>query len=155
MNEYGDYSGKCNNQLLQFNPDEKAWINLKCFGTVPEPRSFHAAPTFVDKTWLFGGISYTKVLDDLYELDIPSVTWRKIRSHYTPRGHGYGSLTVATDFHLVLIGFQTELSNETFIMDLQSQSWRKQSSCDKVCVEIRNLLQSCLRFLLLRHRHVC
>ena len=134
LNKYGDYNGKYNNQLLQFNPDEKEWINLKCFGTVPELRAYHSATASVDKAWLFGGVNNTQELD-LYELNMHSLTWTKISDHHTPQLSEVCSLSfTAVGFQLVLNGFTTKLSNETWIMDVQSQSWRLHS-CDKVCPE--------------------
>ena len=41
--DYGDFSGSCNNQLLQFNISLKEWKNIQCFGAIPTPRMQHAS----------------------------------------------------------------------------------------------------------------
>ena len=138
LNEYGDYNDEYNNQLLQFNPDKMEWINLRCFGTAPEPREQHAATTFIDKTLLCGRHNDTQIFDDLYELDMPSLTWTKISGPHIPRlgGIGIRSLNVTTDYQLVLHQYKSiEKPSETWIIDLKSWSWRLHS-CDKVCPKL-------------------
>ena len=135
LNEYGDYNNACNNQLLQFNLDEMEWINLRCFGTVPEPRKRHVATTFIHKTWLCGGHSGNQIFDDLYELDMPSLIWTKMNGHHIPKGRGLRCLNVTTDLQLVLHYQSIGKPSETWIMDLQSRFWR-QHSYDKVCPEL-------------------
>ena len=133
LNEYGDYTQGCNNQLLQLNPNKMEWTNLKSSGTVPGPRYSHATAAIKDKVWLYGGqIGGFQFFMDLYELDMPSLTWSKIHTgHHEPKVPyvRFGCrLNVTTDSKLVLYGSLhrniQKIVGETWIMDLPLQTWR-------------------------------
>ena len=143
LNDNGDIEGSLfsrsviNNQLLCFDPNIENWTNPQCFGSIPTPRTSHASAIFSDKVWLFGGLSKGgDYLGDMFELRMSSLTWSQIQmaqSH--PNGGAYCTLTAAADDKLVLHGGLTAdqtrmhiVSNDTWIMDLTSLSWRQFTS---------------------------
>ena len=138
LNVYGDFVGdhaySINNQLLCFNPASCEWSNVKCFGDVPSPRAMHATAAVGDKTWLYGGRALRNVVDEMYELNMCSLTWTQIQT-YQPRPQGslLSSLTaIRAGTRLVLHGgipgARTASIKDTWILDLPSRSWRLHAS---------------------------
>ena len=100
LNYHGRFSSitKHNNQLLNFNPENNKWTNIKCFGTVPSPRSSHATTALENKVWLYGGTDFGTQFEDLYELDMRSLTWRLIQTTTPKPASRYdSSLNVTRD----------------------------------------------------------
>ena len=136
LNEYGDFNGLCNNQLLQFNPHSVEWTSLKSRGTVPEPCYSHATTAIKEKVWLYGGIDYSNIgyntslyFDDLYELDMRSLTWTKIHTvGHKPLVPFRCSLNATANYKLVLHSTMSTALSKTWIVDLQSRSWKQYSS---------------------------
>ena len=135
LNDHGDFSGINdeveNNQLLCFNPRSEEWKNPQTLGTAPHPRESPAATIIRDKVFVYGGKSpYTrKMFDDLYQLDMISLTWIEIRiTHLQPPPRIFCSLNALTEQNLVLHGGMWKLHlmrNDTWILDLSSLSWEK------------------------------
>ena len=127
-NEYGDFTNGRNNQLLHFNPVSNEWTNLKCFGTVPSPRECHATAAVEDKVWLYGGLNFNIYFDDLYELDMYSLTWTQIQTSTPKPSRKFAcSLKVTRENQLVLHGGGSDKFNiheNTWVLDLPSYSWR-------------------------------
>ena len=141
LNDNGDYHVSVNNQLLCFNPSGNEWRNPKCSGSVPTPRMFHSAATTKHKTYFYGGTHTFPVLcDDLYELDMISLTWTLIQTAQPkPQGLHACSLNVTSDNKLILHGGlaaysgpsprnQFQILNNTWIFDLTTHTWRQYSS---------------------------
>ena len=133
----------CNNELLCFNPSTNEWTKPKCFGSVPSPRGGHATTRVQDKVFLFGGINRGGDLDDLFELDMSSLTWTEIPTTQPwPEEMITFSLTVITESKLLLHGVTVKAIMQscekklTWILDLPSQSW-KQCSTFKEANELR------------------
>ena len=119
-----------NNQLLHFNPVSNEWKNLKCYGTVPSPRSCHATTVLEDITWVYGGQNVDIDFNDLYELGMCSLTWTKIQTEMPmPPRMSACSLNVTRENQLVLhCGQQDDgfyLFEDTWILDQSSYSWTK------------------------------
>ena len=53
LNDHGDISDPCINQLLCFNPNTTKWTNPQCFGAAPSPRLYHTSTIIRNKVWLF------------------------------------------------------------------------------------------------------
>ena len=136
---FGGYYGIMSycNELLCFNPSTNEWTTPKCSGSVPTPLGQHATTQVKDKVWLFGGMN-PAFLDDLFELDMSSLTWTEIpTTQPRPNGRLYFSLNAITESKLLLHGsmvgvFDTQSLEEqpseegsSWIMDLPSQSWKK------------------------------
>ena len=118
-----------NNQLLCYDPNTQKWTNPGSFGDVPSPRSGHSSAIIKNKLWLFGGV-YTTVYDEMFELIMDSLTWTQIQIIQPgPKGRNLSTLTAVTEDQLVLHGgLPTRTSNDTWIMDLTSHSWRVHTS---------------------------
>jgi N-acetylneuraminic acid mutarotase len=58
------------NDLWSYNPLNNDWTQMEGHGSVPEPRSFHAATAIGDKLFVFGGCGAKGRLADLHEYDV-------------------------------------------------------------------------------------
>ena len=133
LDEHEDLVRNQNNQLLCYDPSTEEWRNLKPSGTVPGPRAGHATTIIGDKVWMYGGGfgRPTEVIrDELYQLDMVSLTWTEIQiGPFKPPARDMFSLNAITDSHLVLHGGETvsdcESLNDTWILDLASLTWLK------------------------------
>ena len=135
LNDNGDFTALnehyVNNQLLCFDPSCQAWDNPKYFGDIPEPRGSHAIATVGSKTWLFGGIGErNSAFDDLFQLDMDSLTWTKILTGQPKPSKLYVcTLTPLSDDKLILHGgyyriHRGKTVHDTWILDLPSVTWR-------------------------------
>ena len=86
LNNYGDFDARtgCNNQLLCFNPSCNEWTNPECTGCVPSPPVACASAIMRHKVWLYGGISRSRAVDELLQLNMHSLTWTEIKI-YEPK----------------------------------------------------------------------
>ena len=94
-------------QLFICDPEFKVRTNLKCSGQVPTPHRGHAATALYHKAWVYGGENKVhgawKIYNELYELDMCSLTWTKISvPNLTARL--CCTLTATRKGHLVLHG---------------------------------------------------
>ena len=123
---YQNISFFSNNQLLCFDPSGNEWTNPNCQGTPPSPRMLHTCAAHGDKVWLYGGVANPNFinssrLDDLYQLDMLSLTWTKIEEHLIKSQRLGCTLTAVTDGQLVLHGGGRSLRNPcccTWIVDV-------------------------------------
>ena len=58
------------NDLWSYNPLNNDWTQMEGHGSVPEPRSFHAATAIGDKLFVFGGCGAKGRLADLHQYDV-------------------------------------------------------------------------------------
>ena len=75
LHNHGDVVDHRTNQLLCFDTTSKEWMNPECFGSVPSPRTRQAVTKIDDTVWLYGGDNFPTSFDDLYELNMLSLTW--------------------------------------------------------------------------------
>ena len=138
LNNYGSFArdGLENNQVLCFDPLCQEWTNPRSFGDIPQPRCWHGTAIIRDKVWLLGGSTNDyETLDDLYELDMLSLTWTMIENTVLrPYDDGYCTLTAITEDQLVM-HYGKSKTNEhsninTWILDLSSMSWREYTAAD-------------------------
>ena len=131
LNDHGDFISdgiggfRMNNQLFCFDPSDQEWKNIQSSGAVPGPRLGQAVTMTDDKVWLFGGqnMTYFGLLDELYMLDMPSLTWTEIQtSQMKPERRVLCSLNAVANDQLVLYGGGTAQSNQcnTWIFDILS-----------------------------------
>ena len=116
-----------NNQLLCYDPNTQKWSNPQCFSDVPSPRSSHANAIINNKAWLFGGYCHRHYHDDVFELTMHSLTWTQIQTFKPqPRAYHLCMLTAVTEDKLVSQGriYGPDGQEQTWIIDLQSHSWR-------------------------------
>jgi hypothetical protein len=60
------------NDTWSFDISTRKWTELQCTGSIPSPRSNHAAVLVDDIMYVFGGWSGETFLDDLYALQLSS-----------------------------------------------------------------------------------
>ena len=114
-----------------FDPHSEEWRNPQTSGTIPDPRESPVATIIGDKAFVYGGKSpnISKMFDDLYQLDMISLTWMEIQTtHAQPPPRIFCSLNAVTEHNLVLYGgmWTSDLKrNDTWIFDLSSVLWRK------------------------------
>ena len=125
-----DFSPKYCDQLHCFNHFITAWTNPKCSGSMPAPRAAHATTQVRNKVWLYGGTNFTTTsFDDLYELNMHSLSWTQIQTDLPkPQGRYRFSFNAVTESKIVLHGgFALDSSpnqlSDTWILDMESQSW--------------------------------
>ena len=136
LDDHGEFYKSWNNQLLSFRPSCKEWASVKCAGSVPAPRGGHAATILGNIVFLYGGCNGSTVYDELYELNMSSLTWTEIQTdHPKPQGRKYFSLVGASDTKLVLHGGADSAStqpgaqlSDTWVLDLLSLKWQKYTS---------------------------
>ncbi|XP_021290692.1 tip elongation aberrant protein 1 isoform X1 [Herrania umbratica] len=84
------------NDLHMFDLKSLTWLTLQCTGTRPSPRANHVATLYDDKTlFIFGGVSKSRALNDLYSLDFETMIWTRIKVrgfHPSPRAGCCGVL---------------------------------------------------------------
>ena len=130
LNDYGDFVNSVvnlgyNNQLLSFDPFTQTWKNVVCFGDVPSPRADPSTAIINDKVWLYGGLMLSGRKDDLYELNMASLSWTQLQTNMPrPPAMKSFSLTPVTPNHLVLHGSTDELKS-TWILNVNSYKWKQ------------------------------
>jgi hypothetical protein len=60
------------NDTWSFDISTRKWTELQCTGSIPSPRSSHAAVLVDDVMYIFGGYTGKTTLDDLYALQLSS-----------------------------------------------------------------------------------
>ena len=139
LNDYGDFINRYNNQLLHFNPsattDNEKWTNVKSTGTVPSPRCGQATTALGDNVWMYGGASdQSTASNDLYELNMRSLTWTHIQTGQIKPHYSFCSLNATTDCRIVLHGAPSHFTdthpsfNDTWVLDLTTKTWQAYTS---------------------------
>ena len=120
-----------NDQLACYNPKNHAWKSLLAFGPKPCSRVLHAAAKIKDHIWLYGGaFDQFRCCDDLYELNMESLTWTLVelvsKLTYPFRvGHTF---TAISDHEIALYGGSSVKSDTSlWVLDIQTLSWKQ---CD-------------------------
>ena len=136
LNDHGDYTNGCSNQLFCFDPCRETWRNPECHGSVPLPRGRHATAVLEDKVWLYGGRNRVTAFDgELYELNMCSLAWTQIETGETkPQARYSCTLTAISDDKLVLFGGQRSsraVFHDIWIMDLPSKTWKEMEEADE------------------------
>ena len=60
------------NDTWSFDISTRKWTELQCTGSIPSPRSGHAAVLVDDVMYVFGGFTDNTYLDDLFGLQLSS-----------------------------------------------------------------------------------
>ena len=117
-----DHTPRYTKQFFCFNPASNIWTIVKCFGSVPSPRFQHAFTKIHTSIWLHGGKDCHGAFDDLYVLNLHSLTWTQIQSSGSlkPKKMYGHSLVAISDNQIVLYGL-----HGSWILDLPSLSWKR------------------------------
>ena len=129
LHQQGEFDlAGANNQLLCFDPSRQEWTNLRSSGTIPMHRYSHATATTGTKLWLYGGLNiFYGELDDLYQLNLPTLVWTKIETDMKPLGRSKCSLTAVIDKQLLLYGGYNNLSPSlrySWVFNISDMAWR-------------------------------
>ena len=114
------------NQMCCFNPQEKKWTVVKSTGDKPSARQGHATTKIHKTIWLYGGEDHDTIYDDLYTLDMDTLTWSKMQPWGTPRNpnpHTFHTLTAISEDKIILYGRNDNLS--PWLLDTASLSWHQ------------------------------
>ena len=130
LHQQGDFDiTGANNQLLCFDPSGEEWTSLRSSGTIPMHRYSHATATTSNKVWLYGGLNIPYgELDDLYQLNLPTLIWTKIQTDMKPLGRSKCSLTAVTDNQLLLYGGYNNSSpslSDSWMFNTSNMAWRQ------------------------------
>ena len=127
LSDHGDFTTSgfrlngYNNQLLSYDPFCQMWINVACSGDVPAPQSGASSIIINDKAYLHGGNNNRYIDDDLYELNMHSITWTRIETTgEKPRGACNTLLIPVTGNQLLLCGARGFI----WIFDVHSHTWK-------------------------------
>ncbi|KAF5752220.1 hypothetical protein HS088_TW01G00128 [Tripterygium wilfordii] len=114
------------NDMHRFDLKSLTWLPLHCKGTGPSPRSNHVATLYDDKTlFVFGGVSKSRTLNDLYSLDFETMIWSRIKIkgfHPSPRAGCCGVLC-GTKWYISGGGSKKKRHAETLIFDILKVEW--------------------------------
>ena len=127
----------CNNQLLCFDPLTETWTNPKCSGSLPEHQSKLSSVRIRENVWFYGSCknNLSTPLCVLFELNMHTRFWTVIQNgNQLPRFSIFSTLSAISDNQLLLHGGQSlegVILSDTWILDLQSQTWREYSAYNK------------------------
>ncbi|CAG9318789.1 unnamed protein product [Blepharisma stoltei] len=128
----GAYKDTKLNDLWKFDPETETWESLSPNGVIPSARSHHASGSQGNVMFIFGGIdSSGQYLDDLYQFDVSSSTWKLISpSSDTLPSARYAACAVYSIPVLYIYGGQTStyISNELWTYDSGSNTFTLISS---------------------------
>ena len=134
LNDHGDFDdlGR-NNQLLCYDPISEDWRNLNPSGTIPEPHFDPVSTTIGDKVWMYGNFltNQGQICSNLYQFNMASLSWTEIQPEgLKPPCLNLCSLNAVTANQIVLHGCEDVLeeSNDTWIFDQSSLSWKEYES---------------------------
>ncbi|XP_075477618.1 uncharacterized protein LOC142518699 isoform X2 [Primulina tabacum] len=113
------------NDMHMFDLKSLTWLPLHCTGPRPSPRSNHVAALYDDKILLvFGGVSKSRTLNDLYSLDFETMVWSRVKTrsfHPSPRAGCCGALC-GTKWYIIGGGSKKKHA-ETLIFDVLKLEW--------------------------------
>ena len=141
LNDHGDFvmykfPFRFNNQLLSYDPFIQTWKNVACFGDVPSPRWCSSTAAINDKVWLYGGVASSGHEDDLYELNMLSLSWTQVQANMPrPPALGCFSLRPITANQLALHGSQSSAEKKsTWIFYVNSHTWKQHHVSEGHCL---------------------
>ena len=82
------YSRKDFNDLFALCTKTWRWFQLDTKGDLPKPKSGHKSVYFDGKFYVMGGWNAVETLDDVYILDIETMTWSRADSACGPESWG-------------------------------------------------------------------
>ena len=119
------------NQLNCFDPIHQEWTNVQSIGTIPSPRCDVGCTQVKESVYVHGGtLPYRDVADDLYELNMPTLTWVKlaIDESVAPLKRAGHSLTATGNYEIILHGgcfVHNRDYNDTWALFLKTLTWRE------------------------------
>ena len=108
------------NQLCCFCLTEHKWMTVKSKGSKPFPRFFLGTTKIMEKIWLYGGHSFFGIFDDLYELQMSTLTWTLV--HTTGPHNLLRSPTLCVISETQLFVYGGKRNDASWLFDLPSFS---------------------------------
>jgi len=104
---------------------QSLWQQIPVSGDIPEGRYQHSSATVDKKIYIFGGQSYGKAFNDLFELDTATMKWRKINAKGEIPGERWGCALVTVGQQLFLLGGQERKGKnfELRVFDIATETW--------------------------------
>ncbi|KAI8597811.1 hypothetical protein EDD21DRAFT_356928 [Dissophora ornata] len=119
--------GGATGQMFSFDP-EMGWGNLNTTGDIPAPRTNACLVAAYNgtKVILFGGYNTTKTvaLNDIYILDIPTLTWTRGPAAHPSNARGGAACAASNDYFIATGGFSySAMLNATIVYNIKTASW--------------------------------
>lgn len=95
-------------------------------GQWPAARAAHAAAKMGSQVLIFGGRHDRHRVNDLWLLDMPSMTWREVKCDFAPEGRSWHSLTAISDEEALLYGglsSERQPLADCFVYNLRLNRW--------------------------------
>ena len=122
--------------FTSFDFSSRQFSNVQSFGEIPSSRIEFEAAKLGSKVYLYGGRhDYNIRLDDLYVLDMNSLTWTQLypAGPLQPVARGGHTFTAISDTEIMLhAGYLADTlhANDTWILDITSLSWKECSQSE-------------------------
>lgn len=117
---------KALNDLWVWDGQTESWTEIVASGDIPEARSFHAMICVGDCLYMFGGCGQTSGrMNDLYEFNIKTKTWKRLGASSLLKGRGGPNLIALEGGKklAVVAGFSGQETKDGHVFDLASQTW--------------------------------
>lgn len=102
------------------------WSEIQSHGDLPGPRHSHSMDANGFKLFIFGGYDGDKALGDLYTFDVHRSLWSKLTTiGQSPKARFSHLMFVYPNFLGILGGCPVTEHQELFLLDLQSECWKK------------------------------
>lgn len=112
--------------IYVLDTDTSEWSELQSHGDLPGPRHSHSMDARGSKLYIFGGYDGDRALGDLYTFDIQIGLWRKLKTiGQSPNARFSHLMFVYSNFLGILGGCPVTEHKELFLLDLQSDCWKK------------------------------
>lgn len=105
--------------LRMSNKDLYQWQKLETYGKIPPGRRGHTASVKGEKMFIFGG--YFPWLNDMHELDLVSLTWKRVNliGDNISKRHGHSALIVEDKLYIWGGRDEKNYSSEHFEIELK------------------------------------
>eukprot|EP00002_Diphylleia_rotans_P014307 TRINITY_DN2788_c0_g2_i3.p1 TRINITY_DN2788_c0_g2~~TRINITY_DN2788_c0_g2_i3.p1 ORF type:complete len:560 (-),score=132.18 TRINITY_DN2788_c0_g2_i3:419-2098(-) len=114
------------NDLHVLDTETLSWTQAYVSGTPPAPRSRHSATMLPGKRMLvFGGGDERRVYDDIYCLDIATMSWARLRTNGTPPAARWAHSATLVGQTLFVFGGRDgdRLYDDLHTLDIESMTW--------------------------------
>lgn len=115
--------------VQQYDIFSNIWCSVNTFGEVPSPRCCHTANRVGDEMFVFGGMNEDIIYDDLYSLNLKTMTWSRIEvsGEHPCKRNSAASGTVLDKYIVLFGGCQGRglFLNDTWLFDAPNRVWHK------------------------------
>jgi N-acetylneuraminic acid mutarotase len=118
--------------LHVFDPKTNSWEVIEATGDIPTPRLAHTTVAIGNKLYVFGGRDANhNDLDELFEFNTITKSWRKIVADKTPLARSYHAATVLGTKMYIFAGCGNKSRyNDLYSYDVETNSWTQCSNAE-------------------------